>query len=156
MLQLELWTINHEIMTSSNSKRCSKVRRAFAEKFWLGRRRRLWAKKRLLGIKNNVSWARSALLHDIYCICIFAITRKKDAFVAKMKNKNLTKNFEAIFALAERLPTSATLSSIKDIYSTWNSKSWTSRWKKKNPAVTNDHYNSILPRTDLMTPAATQ
>ena len=35
--------------------------------------------------------------------------RKKDAFVAKFANTRLTKILVAIFALAERLPTSATL-----------------------------------------------
>ena len=28
----------------------------------------LWAKKVPFGVKNSVSWARSALLHGIYCI----------------------------------------------------------------------------------------
>ena len=42
-------------------------------------------------------------------ICKFAITRKKDAFFAKVANTRLTKIWMAIFALAERLPTSATL-----------------------------------------------
>ena len=28
----------------------------------------LWAKKVPFWVKNSVSWARSALLHDIYCI----------------------------------------------------------------------------------------
>ena len=41
-------------------------------------------------------------------MCKFAITRKNDAFVAKKKVS--TKVFMAIFALAERLPISATLS----------------------------------------------
>ena len=39
----------------------------------------------------------------------FASTRKNDAFVAKIVNTRSTKLFMAIFALAERLPTSATL-----------------------------------------------
>ena len=46
-------------------------------------------------MKNSVSWARSALLHGIYCIFYwvkFAITRKNDAFVAKIVNTRLTKN----------------------------------------------------------------
>ena len=42
-------------------------------------------------------------------MCKFAITRKKDAIVAKIVNLRLTKIFIAIFALVERLPTSATL-----------------------------------------------
>ena len=37
------------------------------------------------------------------------ITRKNNAFVAKIVNTRLTKVFMAIFALAERLPISATL-----------------------------------------------
>ena len=40
---------------------------------------------------------------------MFAITRKKNAFVAKIVNTHLTNIFIAFFALAERLPTSATL-----------------------------------------------
>ena len=36
-------------------------------------------------------------------------TRQNDAFVAKIANARLTKTFVAIFALAERRPTSATL-----------------------------------------------
>ena len=63
----------------------------------------LWAKKVPFWVKNSVSWARSALF------CKFAITRKNDAFVAKIVNTRLTKIFMAIFALAEMLPTSATL-----------------------------------------------
>ena len=35
--------------------------------------------------------------------------RKKDAFVAKIASMRLTKTVVAIFALAERLPSSATL-----------------------------------------------
>ena len=42
-------------------------------------------------------------------ICKFAITRKYYAFVAKIVNMRLTEVFKVIFALAERLPTSATL-----------------------------------------------
>ena len=42
-------------------------------------------------------------------MCKFAITRKNNAFVAKIVNIRLTKMCMAIFALAERLPTSATL-----------------------------------------------
>ena len=43
-------------------------------------------------------------------ICKFAITRKNDAFVAKIVNTRLTKGFMAIFAPAESLPSPATLS----------------------------------------------
>ena len=39
----------------------------------------------------------------------FAIKRKNDAFVAKIANMRLTEIFVGIFALAERLPTAATL-----------------------------------------------
>ena len=42
-------------------------------------------------------------------MCKFAITRKNNAFVAKIVNTRLTKIFMAIFAPNERLPTSATL-----------------------------------------------
>ena len=39
----------------------------------------------------------------------FEITRKNDAFVAKIVNTRLTKGFMAIFAPAESLPSPATL-----------------------------------------------
>ena len=42
-------------------------------------------------------------------MCNFAITRKNDAFVAKIASMRLTKTCVAIFAVAERLPTTATL-----------------------------------------------
>ena len=42
-------------------------------------------------------------------MCKFAITSKKDSFVAKIVNTRLTKIFIAIFAPDERLPSSATL-----------------------------------------------
>jgi len=38
-----------------------------------------------------------------------AIMRNNDTFVAKIVNTHITKVFMAIFALAERLPTSTTL-----------------------------------------------
>ena len=72
----------------------------------------LWTKKCSFGSKNSVSWARRALLHGIYCIFHWvkiAITRKNDAFEAKIVNMRLTKIFIAIFAPDERLPSSATL-----------------------------------------------
>ena len=42
-------------------------------------------------------------------MCKFAIERKNNAFAAKIVNTRLTKVFMVIFALAEMLPTSATL-----------------------------------------------
>ena len=42
-------------------------------------------------------------------MCKFAITRKINAFVAKIVSTRLTKAFVVIFALNKRLPTSATL-----------------------------------------------
>ena len=60
---------------------------------------------------NSVSWARNALFHGhmvyiAYCFELdLQITRKNDAFVAEITNI-----FMAIFVLAERLPTYATLS----------------------------------------------
>ena len=63
-------------------------------------------------VKNSVSWARSALLHGIYCIFYwvkFVITRKNNAFVAKIVNMCLTKIIMTTFAHDERLPSSATL-----------------------------------------------
>ena len=65
-----------------------------------------------LGVKNCVSCARSALLHGIYHIELDLQTcnhAKNDAFVAKIANPRLTKISKPIFALAGRLPTSATL-----------------------------------------------
>ena len=41
--------------------------------------------------------------------CKFAVTRKNDAVATKIANMGLTKILEGIIALAERLPTSATL-----------------------------------------------
>ena len=61
----------------------------------------LWAKTVPFWVKNSVSWARSALLHGIYCI-----------FDAKIVNTLLTKFFIAIFAPDEGLPSFATLISI--------------------------------------------
>ena len=59
---------------------------------------RLWEKKCFyLGQKVPITWYK------------FAITRKNDAFLAKIGNTIQTKICMAIFALAERLPTSATL-----------------------------------------------
>ena len=50
------------------------------------------------------------VLHAILSkISKFTITRRNDAFVAKIVNTRSTKIFKAIFALAERPPTSATL-----------------------------------------------
>ena len=58
-------------------------------------------------MKCTITWY---ILHIILSsICKFAITRKNHAFVAKIVNTLLTKHFWAVFALAERLPTSATL-----------------------------------------------
>ena len=71
----------------------------------------LWAKKVPFWVKNSVSWARSALLHGIYCIFHwnnFANVRFR-VFDAKIVNTRLTKIFIAIFAPHERLPSSATL-----------------------------------------------
>ena len=69
----------------------------------------------LLG-ENSASWAGSALLHGIYCILQYTELNlqicnqgQKDAFVAKIVNMRLTKTFMVIFALAERLATSAIL-----------------------------------------------
>ena len=54
--------------------------------------------------KCTMTWY---ILHIILnLICKFAITHKNDA---KIANARLTKTFVAIFALAERRPTSATL-----------------------------------------------
>ena len=49
------------------------------------------------------------IAYSLNQICNIAIACKNDASVAKIPNRRLTKIFVAIFALAERLPTSATL-----------------------------------------------
>ena len=56
-------------------------------------------------------WAKTVFLWHISLskFCNFAITRKKDAFDAKIVNTRLTKICIAIFAPDERLPSSATL-----------------------------------------------
>ena len=82
----------------------------------------LWAKKEPFWVKNSVSWARSELLHGIYCI--FAITRKNDAFDAKIVNMRLTKIFIAIFVPDERLPSSATLVAGTCLQSRWTLLMW--------------------------------
>ena len=67
-----------------------------------GRQKWLW------GVKNSVSWARSALLSwHIFHIIL--------NFICKIANTRLTKICEPIFALAKRLPTSATLCPTPDI-----------------------------------------
>ena len=64
-------------------------------------------KQCFLGKKCTITWY---ILHIMLIkICKFAITRKYYAFVAKIVNMRLTEVFKVIFALAERLPTSATL-----------------------------------------------
>ena len=76
---------------------------------------RLWAKKSALIGQKQCFMARSALLHGTYCI----LCRNQFANLqlrAKIANTRLTKNFVAIFALAERLPTSATLNQLKPIF----------------------------------------
>ena len=58
-----------------------------------------------LGTKQRIS-----LMHCILnYICKFLITRKNDVFVTKIANTYQTKIFMPIFALADRLPTSANL-----------------------------------------------
>ena len=52
----------------------------------------------------------------------FEITRKNDAFVAKIVITRLTKGFMAMFAPAESLPSPATLRCDKKIYSADNIK----------------------------------
>ena len=77
-------------------------------------------------VKNSVSWARSALLHGIYCIFYwvkFAITCKNDSFVAKIVNTRSMKIFMTIFAPNERLPSSATLTrNVNDERYLWSKK----------------------------------
>ena len=61
---------------------------------------------------QEVPYCTWYLLHIIrISICNFAITRKNDAFFAKIANTCLTKIFVAIFVLAKRLPTFAILGS---------------------------------------------
>ena len=68
-----------------------------------------------LGKRCTITWYTLHVILSL--ICKFAITRKNDAFVAKIVNTCLTKSFMASFALAERLPTSATLALRKGICS---------------------------------------
>ena len=65
-------------------------------------------KKVPFGVKNSVFWARSALLHGIYCTF-------HDAFGAKIVNMRLTKIFIAIFAPDERLPSKPLFSFATDV-----------------------------------------
>ena len=50
-------------------------------------------------------------------MCKFAITSKKDSFVAKIVNTRLTKIFMSISSPDERLPSSATLDTTIQTYS---------------------------------------
>ena len=85
--------------------------------FWktLGKKSALLGQKKcFLGKECTITWY---ILHIILNqICKFVITRKNDAFVAKIANTRLTKTFAGIFANAERLPTSATLEEIDFLY----------------------------------------
>ena len=67
----------------------------------------LGQKQCFLGKKCTITWY---ILHILLSkICKVVITRKNNAFVAKIVTTRLTKIFMAIFAPNERLPTSATL-----------------------------------------------
>ena len=79
--------------------------------FWKKKKVPLGQNECFLGKECTITWY---ILHIILQICKFAITHKNDAFFAKIANTRLTKTFVAFFALAERLPTSATLHSIGD------------------------------------------
>ena len=89
-----------------NIKICCQLRT-----FW----KSLDKKKFLFSVKNSVFWTRSALLHGIYCLVYrvkfanFQLRAKTTHFVAKIVTTRLTKICLAIFALAEKVPTSATL-----------------------------------------------
>ena len=64
----------------------------------------LGQKQCFLGKKCTITWY---ILHiSPSYFCKFAITRKNDAFDAKIVNTRLTKIFSAIFAPDERLPSS--------------------------------------------------
>ena len=67
----------------------------------------LGQKKCFLGKKCTITWYILQILLSLSCK--FAITRKNDAFVAKIVNARLTNIFMAIFAPDERLPSSAIL-----------------------------------------------
>ena len=74
----------------------------------LGKKSALLGQKQcFLGRKCTITWYILHILLSL--ICEFAISRKNDAFVAKIENTLLTKIFMAIFAPDERLPSSATL-----------------------------------------------
>jgi len=67
----------------------------------------IWQKSVFLGKNHTITWY--ILYIKLSWICKLAIMGKNDAFVAKIVNTCLTKTFMGIFALAERLPISATL-----------------------------------------------
>ena len=72
--------------------------------------RDLWAKKVPFWVKNSVSWARSALLHGIYCIfqrVNFANLHKNDAFDAKFVNCLLYTSPSPRDLSTSRMPSSA-------------------------------------------------
>ena len=87
--------------------------------FW-----KTWGKKVLFWDNNSVSWARSALLHGIYCILYWIefanlqlrAKRRICRENSKCASLRLTKTFVGIFAHTEGLPTSATL-----LWVIWNS-----------------------------------
>ena len=62
-----------------------------------------------MGKKCTITWYILHILLSL--ICKFAITRKNNAFVAKIVITRLTKSFMAMFAPAESLPSPATLDS---------------------------------------------
>ena len=72
---------------------------------------RFWANKVLFWfLGQEVHYYIVHILHIVLNeICKFVITCKNDAIVARIANMRRTKMFVAIFALAERLPTSAML-----------------------------------------------
>ena len=131
-----LWNVRFialvaEHITNQGSKSCAKARRTFDKKFGL---RRIFQaltyaiksrykhllrfmhflgiflqKKCFLGQKQCFPGKRCTITWYILHIILSQFCKFAISFVAKIVNTRLTKIFMAIFALAERLPTSTTL-----------------------------------------------
>ena len=79
----------------------------FFGNFWVKKVFFCCQKECFLCKKCKMTWFKKPIILSLNCN--FAITRKNDAFVTKKVSMRLTDVFIVIFALAERLPTSAIL-----------------------------------------------
>ena len=89
----------------SRIKICRDLRTFFGD-LW-AKKVPFWVKTVLLGQEVHYYMVYIAYFTELNSK--FEITRKNDAFVAKIVNTRLTKGFMAIFAPAESLPSPATL-----------------------------------------------